>query len=252
MLVRAASEIQQAEDNCLEAGSSSVCGVSGSKPSGGKSKKSACHSCNTMNHSEQGFTDEVRKKFCKAYKAECKKCLKTGHFTEFCFKGLRIKNCDAKKAKVNEISAETAASDTPAPAVVETPASVAAAPVAALNSAQQVQKEYSFNPDRYQDYDAGNSGWWSVGASIPIQVQRLWGPKWKQVVHPSPWVTSYSTMYRKTGGEPPRRVMPPRKYELSWTEGATLAREELRSRGHQFLVGPSRIVGHKSPSLTQV
>ena len=67
VLVRAASEIQQAKDNCLEAGSSSVCGVSGSKPSGGKfKKKSACHSCNTMNHSEQGFTDEVRKKFCKA------------------------------------------------------------------------------------------------------------------------------------------------------------------------------------------
>ena len=73
------------------------------------------------------------------------------------------------------VSAETAASDTPAPAVVETPASVAAAPVAALNSVQQVQREYSFNPDRYNDYDAGNSGWWSVGATIPIQVQRLWG-----------------------------------------------------------------------------
>ena len=72
MLVRAASEIQQEKDNCLEAGSPSVCGVSWSKPSGGKSKKSACHRCNTMNHSEQGFTDEVRKKLCKAYKAECK------------------------------------------------------------------------------------------------------------------------------------------------------------------------------------
>ena len=77
---------------------------------------------------------------------------------------------------MNEISAETAASDTPAPAVVETPAGVAAAPVAALNSVQQVQT-YSFNPDRYQDYDAGNSGWWSVEATIPIQVQRLWGAK---------------------------------------------------------------------------
>ena len=73
-LVRAASEIQQAKDNCLEAGSSSVCGVTGSKPGGGKSKKGACHHCNTMAHSEQGFSDEVRKKLSKAYKAECKKC----------------------------------------------------------------------------------------------------------------------------------------------------------------------------------
>ena len=103
--------------------------------------------------------------------------LRTWHFTEFCFKGLRIKNCDAKKAKVNVMSTETAVSNTPAPSVVETPASVAAAPVAALNSVQQVQKEYSFNPDQYQDYDAVNSGWWSVGATIPIQVQRLWGAK---------------------------------------------------------------------------
>ena len=33
-LVRAASEIQQAKDNCLEAGSSSVCGVTGSREVG--------------------------------------------------------------------------------------------------------------------------------------------------------------------------------------------------------------------------
>ena len=55
------------------------------------------------------------------------------------------KKGDAKKAKVNVVTAEPAASDTPA--VVDPPASVAAGPVAALNSVQQVQKEYSFNPD---------------------------------------------------------------------------------------------------------
>ena len=174
-LVQAASEIQQAKDNCLEAGSSSVCGVTGAKPGGGKSKKSACHSCNTMSHSEQGFTDEVRKKLCKAYKAECKTCLKTGHFTEFCFKGLRIpgsKSRDAKKAKVSVLSAETTASDTAAPADAEVPAAPAA-PAATLNSVQQV-REYRFNPDRYQDMDTGNSGWWTVEAVKPIKVQRLW------------------------------------------------------------------------------
>ena len=47
------------------------------------------------------------------------------------------------------------------------------AQAATLNSVQQVQ-EYQFNPDRYQDFDAGNSGWWSVEAVKPIKVQRLW------------------------------------------------------------------------------
>jgi hypothetical protein len=54
-LVRAASEIQQAKDNCLEAGGTSVCGISGTNPGGGKSKRDACHRCNTTEHSEQGF-----------------------------------------------------------------------------------------------------------------------------------------------------------------------------------------------------
>ena len=72
-LVRAASEIQQAKDNCLEVGSSSVCGVSGGRPDGGKPKQlAACHRCNTMSHSDTGFTPEVREKFCKGFKAKCK------------------------------------------------------------------------------------------------------------------------------------------------------------------------------------
>ena len=39
VLVKAASEIQQAKDNCLEAGNTSVCEVTGSGSSGVKSKK---------------------------------------------------------------------------------------------------------------------------------------------------------------------------------------------------------------------
>ena len=148
-----------------------MCGVTGAKPGGGKSKqKGACHSCNTMTHSDKGFTNEVREKVCKAYKEKCKKCSKTGHFTELCFKGTRIPG-DAKKAKVFVMSAETTAPDTAAPAVAETPAAPAA-PAATLNSVEQVQ-EYRFNPDRYQDYDMGSSGWWSVEAVKPIRVQRL-------------------------------------------------------------------------------
>ena len=59
------SEIQQAKDNCLEAGSSSVCRVNGSRPGGEKSKRGPCHKCNTMDHSEQGYDDKVRKHFAK-------------------------------------------------------------------------------------------------------------------------------------------------------------------------------------------
>ena len=77
-LVRVASEIQQAKENCLEAGSSSICGVSGGQP-GKKSKgepkgeMSACHRCNTTSHSSKGLSLDVREKFCKAFKAKCKK-----------------------------------------------------------------------------------------------------------------------------------------------------------------------------------
>ena len=67
-LVRAASEIQQAKDNCLDAGSSLMCGVSGEQAGGGKKprKPKACYCCNTTTHSDKGFTHEVREKFCKA------------------------------------------------------------------------------------------------------------------------------------------------------------------------------------------
>ena len=97
--------------------------------------------------------------------------MKTGHFTELCFKGVRIPS-DAKKAKVSVLSAETTADDTAAPAATETPAAPAG-PSATLNSVEQVQG-YPFNPDRYQDYDMGSSGWWSLEAVKPIKVQRLW------------------------------------------------------------------------------
>ena len=176
-LVRAASEIQQAKVNCLEAGGSSVCGIFGSKPSEGKSKMWPCNRCNTVEHSEQGYDEEVRKKLCRAYKAKCRKCLKNGHFTDCCCppKGFGGKNRETKKAKVNVLSAENAAPEAPESAVVKAPAAPAVPPAqaATLNSVQQVQG-YRFNPDRYLDFVAGNSGWWSIEAVRPIQVQRLW------------------------------------------------------------------------------
>ena len=79
--------------------------------------------------------------------------------------------------KVNAVSAETAAPEAPESAVVPAVAPVAPAvqpaQAARLNSVQQAQ-DYRFNPDRYQDFDAGTSGWWSIEAVRPIQVQRLW------------------------------------------------------------------------------
>ena len=113
--------------------------VSGARPGGGKPKQlSACHRCNTMSHSDKGFTPEVREKFCKAFKAKCKKCEKTGHFTDLCFKGFKGGPKDAKKAKVSVLTAEETAPDNAASAVAETPAMLTA-PAATLNSVEQVQ-----------------------------------------------------------------------------------------------------------------
>ena len=177
-LVRAAPEIAQAKGNCLEVRSSSVCGVSGVKPGGGKKRElAACHSCNTMSHSDKGCSREVREKFCKAFKAKCKNYEKTGHFTDLCFhnKGFKGGPKETKKAKVSVLTAEETAPDTAAAAVAKTPG-VLTAPAATLNSVEQVQP-YQFNPDRYQDYDMGSSGWWSLEAVKPIKVQRLWAAK---------------------------------------------------------------------------
>ena len=78
---------------------------------------------------------------------------------------------------MNGLSAETAAPEAPESAVVDAPAVPVgggpAAQAATLNLIQQVQ-EYRFNPDSYQDFDAGHSGWWSVEAVKPIKVQRWW------------------------------------------------------------------------------
>ena len=78
---------------------------------------------------------------------------------------------------MNALSAETATPEAPESAVVEAPAAPAgsgpAAQAATLNLVQQVQ-EYRFNPDQYQDIDAGNSGWWLIEAVKPIKAQRLW------------------------------------------------------------------------------
>ena len=144
-LARAASEIQQAKDNCLEVGAG-VCGVSGGQAGGGKKKPkqlAACHRCNTTSHSDKGFTLEVREKFCKAFKAKCKKSDMVNHFTDQCFKGMSF---PGKKAKVSVLTAEEAVTETAAPAAAELSA-VSTAPATTLNSVEQAQP-YQFNPKR--------------------------------------------------------------------------------------------------------
>ena len=71
-LVRAASEIAVAKENCLESANTSACGVSGN--SGEKSKKKHCGNGGTKNHNEAGFSEDARKKHYKAHIVECGKC----------------------------------------------------------------------------------------------------------------------------------------------------------------------------------
>ena len=169
-LIRAASEIQQAKDNCLDAGSSLMCGVSGQQAGEGKKPKDpkACYCCNKTTHSDKGFTHEVREKYCKAFKAKCKKCDRIGHFTENGSKGEVV----PQKAKASVLTAEEKEAEAAVLPATESSA-VSEVLAAALNSVEQV-RPYQFNPERYQDYRMENSGWWSVEAVKPIQTKRVW------------------------------------------------------------------------------
>ena len=151
-----------------------MCGVSGS--SGEKSKKKLCGNCNTKNHNEAGFSEEARKKYCKAYGVECGKCRKKHNFTDACKTGNWKQKKDDKKAKVNVVNTvDTVAPDTSAAAAVSTPNVGPAAPVAALNSVQQaLRAAYTFDPERYPEAYNSNVSYWTVSSSIPIQTQRLW------------------------------------------------------------------------------
>ena len=68
-LVDAASEISSAKDNVAEASNTSVCAMSGDR----NKAYAICGFCNTIAHNANGFTEEVRKKYCKAYGQTCNK-----------------------------------------------------------------------------------------------------------------------------------------------------------------------------------
>ena len=79
----------------------------------------------------RGFTHEVREKFCKAFKAKCKKCDRIGHFTENCVKGKGF----PKKVKVSVLTTEEKEAESAVPPASESSA-VLDAPAAALNSVE--------------------------------------------------------------------------------------------------------------------
>ena len=165
VLVKAASEIQEAKDNCQESGSSSVNQVSGGERS---KKEKECFNCCTTSHNEQGFSREVRKKLCKALDATCGKCKKVGHFP----KGCRVKS--QKTAKVKVVTAEPPAAAVDSPVVATAQAAAQDTQAAAALNSVQAQREYTFNSARYGDDFGASGSYWSVSASIPIQTQRLW------------------------------------------------------------------------------
>ena len=142
----AASEISTAKDNVAEASNTSMFAMSGDK----NKANAICGFCNTTTHNANGFSKEMRKKYCKACGRTCDKCQKINHISAAC-KSEQIKKRreeNKKKATVKELSA-----------VEEAPAAVAAAPVAAapaavLNSVHAVAQTqqpagYVFNPKRF-------------------------------------------------------------------------------------------------------
>ena len=92
-----------------------------------------------------------------------------GHLPDCCKKG----KAEAKKAKLNALTAEEPAGEAAAapPPPVEA-AAESGAQAAALNSIEQVR----FDPERYQGYKMEDCGWWSLEALTPkpIQTKRVW------------------------------------------------------------------------------
>ena len=182
-LVWVASEISQAKENCLESGSSSMMGMSGGDRTKPKSGWSACRCCNTKDHSAKGFSEEVRKESCKAFKSKCKKCGLVGHFTDCCMKG---KKWPSRKAKVAAVSVEEATAAAVAPAVLPPAVSTVGAtgPAASLSSVAQVS-EYHFDPNRYAGDNMENGSWWAFEAVKPISSRRIWAAMEAQTAGPA-------------------------------------------------------------------
>ena len=111
---------------------------------------------------------------------------------------------------------DSAAPDTSAAAVVSPASAGAARPVAELNSVQQVQREYYFNPESYSDAYNDSGSYWAVSLSL-----RLWGKMEEAKVESATMArqplghyifNNESESWRKI----PRQAMPQRKFGLSW------------------------------------
>ena len=150
-LVDAASEIATAKDNETKAGNTSMCAMSGDKtkaPATGN-----CGFCNTTSHNAHGFSDEMRKKYCKAYGRTCDKCQKLNHLSAACRTDQIKKRRDENKRKAATVK-EVSTVEVALAAAATVP--VAAAPGAVLNSVQAVPQTqqpagYVFNPERFSE-----------------------------------------------------------------------------------------------------
>ena len=67
----------KAKDNVAEARNTSVCAMSGDK----NKTNAICGFCNNTSHNANGFSEEVRKKLCKAFGQTCNKCQKINHLS---------------------------------------------------------------------------------------------------------------------------------------------------------------------------
>ena len=110
------------------------------------------------------------------------------------------------------ITVEPVASDTAVAAVVPPASAEAAGPVAALNSGQQVQRKYFFNPEKYSDAYTDSGSFWavrlseqrvesSVRVSCSCEEASICCPRWRK--WRKPWPKSCSGFHaggsQKTG-----------------------------------------------------
>ena len=128
-LTAAASEIAVGKDNVAEASLTSICAISG----GNKNKN--CGFCNSNSHSDKGFTEEVRKKYCKAWNKTCEKCQKVNHLAVAC-RAAEIKKRREEYNRKNasgSVKEMSAVEETPAAAAAQGAAATAAPQTAGLN-----------------------------------------------------------------------------------------------------------------------
>ena len=130
----AASEIFTAKDNVAEASHTSVCAISSDK----NKARAICWFFNTTSQNANRFTEQVRKKFCKAYGVTCNKCQKMNHLSAACKSEQIKKRRDDRKKEIASVKEATVVAEAPAAATAALATGAAVAPAAGMNSVQSV------------------------------------------------------------------------------------------------------------------